>query len=78
MMPVTITKTRFKDLGIRRYHDVYRVGVPGHRKPFKDSWYRYVDLSDDADIGPSFHTMAEAQAGLAEYAIGFNGSEMAV
>lgn len=77
MATVTITRTRFKNLGIRRYHNVYRVGVPGHRKPFQDSWYRYVDLSDDADIGPSFHTMAEALASLAEYAVGFNGAEIA-
>lgn len=71
---ITITKTRFRDMGIRRYARVWRVGVPGHVKPFMDSWYRYVDLSDDADIGPSFKTMAEAMAGLAEYAVGFNGA----
>jgi hypothetical protein len=76
MCKITITKTRFKNLGIRSYRNVYRVGVPGYRKPFKDSWLRYVDLSDDADIGPSFKTMAEAMAGLTEYAIGFNGSEV--
>lgn len=65
------------NLGIRGYRNGCRVGVPGHAKPFLDTWYRYVDLDDDRDIGPSFRTMAEAMAGLAEYAIGFSGGSLA-
>ncbi len=74
---ITITHTRFRYLGVRRYHNVTRIGVPGHRKPFQDSWYRFVDTSCDADIGPSFKTMAEAVSELSAYASGFNGGELA-
>lgn len=67
-MGITLTRTRFASLGIRCYRNATRVGVPGHRKPFQDSWVRFVDLDDDADIGPSFHTKAEALAALADFA----------
>lgn len=68
MSKITLTETRFAGLAIRHYQGTYRVGVPGHRKPFKDSWLRFVDMTDDADIGPSFKTKAEAFAALPDYA----------
>jgi len=68
MSKITLTKTRFAGLAIRHYQGTCRVGVPGHRKPFKDTWLRFVDLADDADIGPSFKTKAEAFAALPGYA----------
>ena len=71
---ITLTRTRFNELAIRQYRDVSRIGVPGHSRPFKDSWLRYVDLQTDDDIGPSFKTMGEAQAGLAEYAEQFGAT----
>lgn len=67
-MNVTITRTRFRNLAVRSYIDMTRVNVPGHPKPFRDTWHRYVDLSDDQDIGPSFKTKAEALAYLHVYA----------
>lgn len=65
---VTTTATRFEGLAIRTYRNVTRVGVPGHARPFRDSWTRFVATEDDADVGPSFHTRQEAFSALAEYA----------
>jgi hypothetical protein len=67
-MNVTITHTRFRDLAIRSYIDITRVNVPGHPKPFRDTYHRFLDLPSDQDIGPSFHTRAEAFACLHTFA----------
>lgn len=76
MAKITVTPTRFGNLAIRGYISVTRVGVPGHRKPFADTWYRFTDVNDDADIGPSFKTKAEAFANLPEFAKSYYGDEL--
>lgn len=66
---VALTQTRFEGLNIRSYYNVCRVGVPGHKKPFNDTWHRYcLDGEGDVDRGPSFKTKGEALAGLKDYA----------
>jgi hypothetical protein len=65
--------TRFPGIKLRHHRNVTRVGVPGHRGPFTDSYWRFAckDDPDDAlyyDRGPSFASKAEALAELAEYA----------
>jgi len=73
---ITTTQTRFPQLAVRHYRNVTRVGVPGHARPFQDTWHRFVDTDDNQEIGPSFPTQAEAFAYLPVYAAE-NGYEAA-
>ena len=61
-------QTRFSGLGVRHYRNATRVGVPGHRRPFKETWWRFVDLETDSDIGASFPTKTEIYAELSNFA----------
>ena len=68
MARITTLHTRFVDLGVRGYIGVTRVGVPGHGRPFSDTWWRYFDEIDNRDIGPLFPTKAECLSYLPTYA----------
>ena len=65
---VILHRTRFAGLGVRHYRDCSRVGVPGHRRSFRETWWRFVDVETDSDIGASYPTKAEIYASLESFA----------